>query len=388
VTENPIALIIAENPVLALTDKEKFAEFMKDIKAEIDAHVPDISTPKGRAEISSLAYKVTRSKTAIDKAGKELNAGKRKEIDAVDAERRAIWDRLDALATEVRKPLTEWEQAETLRQEKIAEILDAISGISFDPKSSAHIQEKIDFLNSIEIDPEIFQDRLSDAIIAKKEELDALETALASARQYETDQIELAELRAQKERQEIADRERLEKEAAERAERDRIAQAAIDKANREKVELEASIAAEKADREAEEAARIQADKDAIRAKAELEARELARQQEIADAADRARQAEIDKARAEQVERDRLAQIEIDKANREAEALRQAEDARLANERAEKSAQDARDKDRKHRGEVMKAAKEAMMELGASEDVAKKIVLAIVAGEVPNVRLVF
>lgn len=394
-----IALLIAENPVLALTDKEKFAEFMKDIKAEIDAFVPDTSTPKGRAEISSLAYKVTRSKTAIDKAGKELNAVKRKEIDAVDAERRAIWDRLEALATEVRKPLTEWEKTETLRQEKIAEILDAIVGITFDPKSTLSVKSAIEFLNGIEVDPEIFQDRLSDAVIAKNDAMTGLETAAASALRYEMDQAELAELRAEKERRDIAERERIEKEAAERAERERIAaeeQAEKDRiaaeklaqANREKAELEATIAREKAEREDREAQEFAAkESDRIAAEAEEE-RAAQRQREIEQAAERARQAEIDKAKAEQTERDRIAQIAIDKANRERDELKRQQDEIAAAAAAAKSAQEARDKDRKHRGEVMKAAKEAIIELGASEDVAKKIVLAIVAGEIPNTRITF
>jgi colicin import membrane protein len=58
---------------------------------------------------------VTRSKTAIDDAGKKLNEEARAKINAVDAQRRKIREELDALAEEVRKPLTEWEKAEDQR---------------------------------------------------------------------------------------------------------------------------------------------------------------------------------------------------------------------------------------------------------------------------------
>lgn len=399
-SENPIALVIAQNPVLALTDKEKFAEFLKDIKAEIDAHVPDVSTAKGRKEIGALAYKVTRSKTAIDAAGKELNASKRKEIDAVDAERREIWARLETLADEVRKPLTEWEAAEEERQIKIEADRLYIQEVKTNiGTASEGIRARWHDLSEFQPDAEVHQDAFADILSARQDGLDWLATMLDAAIKSEKDAAELAELRAEKERRDQAEAERLEKEATERAEReriaaeaqaekDRIAQAKLDEANRQKAELEAKVQREKEEREAKEAARIQADKDAERAKAELEAREQAKQREIAEAAEAARQAEIDKAQKEQAERERIAQEAIAKANAERdEYKRQQEDAE-ASERAAKAEQDARDKDRKHRGEVMKSAKEAMMSLGADEETAKKIVLAIVAGEIPNTRITF
>jgi colicin import membrane protein len=49
---------------------------------------------------------------------------------------------------------------------------------------------------------------------------------------------------------------------------------------------------------------------------------------------------------------------------------------------------ARQADREHRGKVMGEAKSALIEIGAAEDLAKKIVLAIVAGEIPHVSLRF
>ena len=87
-----------------------------------------------------------------------------------------------------------------------------------------------------------------------------------------------------------------------------------------------------------------------------------------------RAAEQEKLAAQQAkdaaERARLAEI----ARQEAEAKRLKDEA------------DAREANRRHAGEVRKAAKEAIMLAGASEEVAKKIVLAINAGEVPSVSI--
>jgi colicin import membrane protein len=45
-------------------------------------------------------------------------------------------------------------------------------------------------------------------------------------------------------------------------------------------------------------------------------------------------------------------------------------------------------DKAHRAKIMKAAKEAIMTCGIDEEAAKKVVLLIRAGEVPNVSLAF
>ncbi len=48
----------------------------------------------------------------------------------------------------------------------------------------------------------------------------------------------------------------------------------------------------------------------------------------------------------------------------------------------------READKAHRQSVMTAAKQAIMTCGVDEDAAKKVVLAIIAGEVPAVTLEF
>src|SRR5690606_11791300 len=110
-----IALVVNQTPAIVLTDKKSRDEFYAHVQAEVDAFEPDLSTDKGRKAIASLAYKIARTKTAIDDAGKKLNEEARAKINAVDAERRAVREHFDALSAKVRQPLTEWEEGEKKR---------------------------------------------------------------------------------------------------------------------------------------------------------------------------------------------------------------------------------------------------------------------------------
>lgn len=98
-------------------------ELLARIETEAASHVPDISTDKGRKEIASIAYKVARSKTTIDDAGKNLVSGWKKQAAEVDASRRHARDFLDNLRDKVRRPLAEWEeeQVRIAEEKRIAE---------------------------------------------------------------------------------------------------------------------------------------------------------------------------------------------------------------------------------------------------------------------------
>lgn len=99
----------------------KLDELLLQIRAETASIVPDTSTDAGRKAIASTAYKVARSKTAIDDAGKELVAGWKRQAAEVDAGRKKARDYLDDLKIEVRAPLDAWE-AEQARLEQEARI--------------------------------------------------------------------------------------------------------------------------------------------------------------------------------------------------------------------------------------------------------------------------
>ncbi|MEM8445420.1 cell envelope biogenesis protein TolA, partial [Morganella morganii] len=75
----------------------------------------DLSKAKNRDAIKSLAYKVTQSKTYIDKAGKAVVDELKELPKKVDASRKQCRDELDALSEEIRQPVTSWEDAEKAR---------------------------------------------------------------------------------------------------------------------------------------------------------------------------------------------------------------------------------------------------------------------------------
>lgn len=88
------------------------------IKVEVDKFEPNTETSKGRKEIASFSRTIASSKVFIEKAGKELVSGIKAKAKLIDAERKRSRDTLDRWRDEVRKPLTEYENAEKIRVEK------------------------------------------------------------------------------------------------------------------------------------------------------------------------------------------------------------------------------------------------------------------------------
>lgn len=354
-TGTDIAVVVAQTPVVVLLDEKKRDDLFAHIRREIDAFTPDISTAKGRDAIKSFAYKITRTKTAIDAAGKELNEEARARINVVDAARRDARAELDKLAEQVRKPLTDWEEAEAARVARGQALIETFktAAVVTLEDTAASVRERGTEIWNTSVDAnDIGDDLFAEASAVKQATVVALKTALARLEKEEADRAEL---------------ERLRQEAEERAEQDRLADEAAAREAREAEEAriaeERRVEAEKA--EAERLARIEREA-ADRARREAEA---AKQAEIDAANRRAEEAE----RAAQAERDRIAAAE---AAREAEAERNRREA------------EARAADQAHRSAVMKAAKEAIMTCGVDEEAARKVVLLIRAGEVPHVTLGF
>jgi hypothetical protein len=77
-----------------------------------------VETAKSRKAIASMAYKVSQSKTILDNAGKDLVSEAKAKIKKIDMARKYSRDFLDSLRDEVRKPLTDWEEAEKEKEEK------------------------------------------------------------------------------------------------------------------------------------------------------------------------------------------------------------------------------------------------------------------------------
>lgn len=173
---------------------------------------------------------------------------------------------------------------------------------------------------------------------------------------------ELAEKIAEQERQRIAHEEEIKRQAEERAKREAEEKAA------------AEIAAAK-----------KREEDAIAAKAQAEL--LAKQEKEKaerNAKEALERAEREKQEAIEAER-KKAQDEADRIRRETEAK---EAARLAEEKRIKDEEERRAQDKAHRKEVNNKILADLITSGASEDVAKSIITAIVKGEVFATRITY
>jgi colicin import membrane protein len=71
---------------------------LDSIEAKVKAILLDPSTAAGREEIRSVAYRVARTKVALDNEGKRLTEGWREATKKVNEERKKSTERLDAKA--------------------------------------------------------------------------------------------------------------------------------------------------------------------------------------------------------------------------------------------------------------------------------------------------
>ncbi|WP_445439698.1 hypothetical protein [Citrobacter freundii] len=301
---------------------EKFLEQIRESVKE----VPDLSTAKGRARIASLAAQVSRSKTAVEKPGRDYLRHLKEAVKPAEAELRRFVSACDEMRDEVRRPLTEWEA----EQERIK---------AEEAMNAMHVE-------ALEMNIKFDQE------LAAKFEADH-EMALLMNDAFDR---EVAEKKAEAERQRIAHEEELKRQAEEKAKREAEEKIERERAESARREAELKFKAEQAER----------DRIAAEQKAEAEKKE---------AADRAEREKQEAIAAEQ----RKAQEEADRIKREAEAkeaTRLAEEKRIADESAARAA------DVEHRRTINASAVQALIEQGIPEDWAKACVVAIARGKVP------
>lgn len=368
-----VAVITEQNALTVLTDPKKFDSFYERVKAETDAFVPDLSTDAGRKAIAAMAFKVTKTKTAIDAARKTLTEDARKQVEAANAAGRVIWDRLEALAAEVRKPLTEWELAEKARVAECEGVLNLLreAAVVRVGDTAESVGARLAEVEATVIDPARFMELAELAANSRETALNTLRAAAERIAQEERDRAELERLRQAEAARLAAEAE--EREAKARAEAAEVAaKIAAEAAEHQRLDEIARL--ERAKAEAEKAAQAAAEAATRAAEERAKAEQEAREREHADAlaAERRRADEAEAARKAEAEAAAKAAADAQAA---ADAARQAEEARAA--------------DRAHRGEIMGAAKAAIMAVAAvSEDKAREIVLAIAANEIPAVSIRF
>lgn len=341
------------------------------IQTEAKSHVLDVETKKGREFIASLAYKVSQSKTAVDNHGKSLVEGIKSQAKVIDEGRKFFRDSCDELRSELRAPLTAWEQKEAARIDRheanIAGIqeLATMTGANALRKAVVWLEAKV-----IGDDWEEFQSR---AIVEKDKVLSACRAALIAAEKLEAEQAELARMREEAEARAKAEHEqRIADEAAARAKAQAEAQA---KAQREALE------AEKA--ELERQAELSAQREAqAKAQAERAAQDaLAREAKAKAQA----QAEAEQAAKAAAEREARAKADADARVKAEEARVRAEfEAKAKAAEAEKAKREA---DLEHRRTVNRAAVAALVAAAnISETDAQAVLKAIHGGLIPRVSI--
>ncbi len=367
--------------------------WLQQIRTEIDGFTPDISSRKGRDAIASMAYKIARSKTALDDVGKKLVADLKEVPKKIDAERKRVRDTLEVWQEEVRRPLNEWQAAEDARVDRHNDAIDRIKAhaIDLDGITAEDLADRVEKLEAIAMG-ESWEEFDAEAARAKDAALDKLRTALTARQQYDEQQAELARLREEATAREQKDREdqiareavaKAQREADERAQAERNAVAkreAEAKAAADRRELELKLAAEQSERAATQAAREK-----------IESEQRAAQQKIDDEQRHQRamaQAEADRVAAEQ-------RAEQERVNSEARQAEAAERARLAEVARQKAADEEilrqeklREADKAHKARINRASLDAFVAGGMTEECAKQAITLIAKRQIPAIQITY
>lgn len=306
--------------------------FLEEIRKQVN-EVPDLTTAKGRARVASLAAQVSRSKTAIEKPGRDYLKRLKEAVKPAEAEIKRFVDACDALRDETRKPLTEWEaEQERIAAEKTAE--EERLRIEAEQKAAEEALKK-----QIESDHEI---------------------ALLLNEKFDRD---AAEAKAEAERQRIAHEEEIKRQAVEQA----------------RIEAE-----QKAQQEREAAARREADLKAAKEKAEAEAKAAQERAEREAKEAQERTARLAQEAREQAEREKQAAIaEEQRKAKAAEDARLAEEKRIADEAAARAANEA------HRKTIGTAVVNALMgHAGLTRVQAIDVLVQIKDGNIPHTSITY
>lgn len=371
---------ISEENAPAIYVAGGLGQFFDAVAAEVTAEVPDLTTRKGRERIASLAAKVSKSKTAVEKPGRDYLKRLKEMPKVVEAELRDFVNKMDALRDATRQPLTDWEQAEIARTDAHVDAIQRIKDLAIfeTAPTSDHLANIIADLEQLEIG-DSWEEFLAEAAQVKDRTLIKLRALHAERARYEAEQAELIRLRAEAEAQAQRDRDaQIAREAEERTRREaeQRAQAEREAAARREQELLDQAAA--AQRAAEQAARD--------AEAQAERQRLQLEQQAEQARLAAEQAEANRIAAEQrAEQERQAAAK--RAEQAAEQAR-ADERRRADAAAAEilRQQQAREADLEHKKQINRAALEAFIEGGMTEECAKQAITLIAQRKIPAISI--
>ncbi|MCF5714290.1 hypothetical protein I9H06_16565 [Pseudomonas tremae] len=355
-------------------------QFLQAVTAEVTAEVPDLTTRKGRDRIASLAAKVSKSKTAVEKPGRDYLKRLKEMPKVVETELREFVTQMDALRDATRKPLTDWEAADVARRDKHTDRIDWLRNRDDEliTLSADAIKARIAEAEGVEIGPK-WEEFEAEAAREKDKVLTALRAGLIKQEEYDAQQADIARLNAEK-----AEREQQERDAE-------IARQAVERAQREsdqKAQAEREAAAKREQELIDQAAQARRDAEQRQRDADAVAENQALQLKLA--------AEREERQKLQAEQDRIAGIQRAEQERLAAEQRQAEAverARLAQVKRQEDAkaeelrqQKAREDDKAHKASINRAALEAFIAGGMPADCARQAVTLIAQHKIPNISI--
>ena len=416
-------------PITDLVTSEAFKEggmmpTLERIKVLAMAHVPDLTTAKGRKAIASNTRAVVTTKGMILDEGKALKkrikAKFDEEMEPINGEMLIAESFLNDVRDESRKVLTDWEAAEKKRK---AEAIAAQKQAALEAEIKAQYEKDFDDAtheNDL-IDKEKALDKKmaeAEAIINKEAARKAIQAGLEAAQaeffkawdEALTDDSKVNEAREAAAKEKAEREEKLKAEAAAKAKADAEAKAAAEKALAKFLtDFDEAIAMDKTFNLERERARADA-----KAKADREFQSYCSEFDEAERMNlvldgnrlRAKQQRDAEAAAKKAEAKRLADIEeakrVAKAEAEAKAAREAkakqdeidrlkkiEAVRVAAEKAEEEAQAKRDADKAHRGEINRLAMEHVMKFTkCTAEQAQEFVKSVIKGEAGNMTITY
>lgn len=372
-------------------------------RAREQAAALDVTKPKDRDGFGSLRFKVRRLKAELDRTGKDLKDEYQAKINQIDAERRTIRERMEALEVEVYKPLADFKAMEAARVEGHTTALALVEAWgAIDPVwSAAEIAERMEVYGKSDLLTRDWQEFHDKAQTAARNAFNALKVAKVDAAERKAAAVEAERLQAEE-----VERQRIEAARIQAAREATIAAEAAEAARVEAERRAAEEAAHEARRVATEHQRLvdeareaaeRAEAERLRVVQETERRRVATEkaaQQERDAAALREHAAI--ARAEKAERERI------------EAARQAEERRIAavhqakvdrlaavetERRRVQEAQDAaeraqrkREQDVAHKRKINREAVADLVGVGLTEEQSQAVVTALAKGAVRHCRV--
>jgi len=141
-------LVIIEKLKLDLvpffTKEDRLDELLSAIEVEVMAHVPDVSTPKGRTLIKNNITAGKKYRLHLEESGKKLSAEYKLIPSAIDATRKKANEFLLCVEAKAREPLTAWELIDKAEKKQIADTAAYLVKFAADLEEGYRDNELID----------------------------------------------------------------------------------------------------------------------------------------------------------------------------------------------------------------------------------------------------